>query len=229
MTRKMIDNNALSNLIKQSIIEDIIVGRVQPGEKLVEAKYAEEFGTSRAPIREAFYLLTLEGYVQKIPRKGTVVKGFTIEEIRDVLEIRSFLEELALDRISRENMDACLANMTEIVRQMEQNRAEQKEYARLNYQFHYQMIAASGSDVLKNSYIRLGTPLLSLQTMSFMAEEHINKSLSEHKQIIQYLREGELEAAKKLLVAHNKAVFPRIEKHFVTLSTVDCRERREKR
>jgi DNA-binding GntR family transcriptional regulator len=229
MTRKVIDNNALSNLIKQGIIEDIIMGRVHPGEKLVEAKYAEEYGTSRAPIREAFYLLTLEGYVQKIPRKGTVVKGFTIDEIRDVLEIRCFLEELALKKINREKIQPCLSSMTEIVKRMEQYRSEQKEYARLNFQFHYQLIVASGSDVLKNSYIRLGTPLLSLQTISFMAEEHINKSLSDHKQIIQYMREGQLEAARMLLTAHNKAVFPRIEKHFVQQSTIDCLERRGER
>jgi DNA-binding GntR family transcriptional regulator len=212
MIRKIIDNNALSNLIKQSITEDIIVGRVQPGEKLIEAKYAEQFGTSRAPIREAFYLLTLEGFVQKIPRKGTVVKGFSIEEIKDVLEIRSFLEELALPKISRENLTDCLEKMADITENMERNKTDQKEYAKLNYQFHFQLIVASESDVIRNSYVRLGAPLLSLQTMSFKDEEHIKKSLSEHKQIIQYLRDGDLEAARSLLVSHNKAVFPRIER-----------------
>jgi DNA-binding GntR family transcriptional regulator len=213
MKTDKIVNNALSNLIKERIVEEIILGKIKSGEKLVEMKYAEEFGTSRAPIREAFYLLSQEGFVQKIPRKGTVVKGFTSEEIKDLLEIRNFLEDLALQKLQHAAISHLFERMEQIIQAMEQPEIAAKEYARLNYEFHYQLILASKSDVIMNAYSRLGTPLLSLQTMSFEAQEHIKKSLEEHKRIAQFFREGAMDEARKLLAKHNTDVFTRIEKY----------------
>jgi DNA-binding GntR family transcriptional regulator len=213
MKQQRIDNNALSNLIKEQIVEDIIVGKIKSGEKLIEEKYAEKFGTSRAPIREAFYLLTLEGFVQKIPRKGTVVKGFTVEEKRDLLEIRNFLEVLAFQRLCDKDLSHVLDRMGQIISKMEQKHNDVKEYAKLNFDFHYQIILASESEVIKNMYSRLGTPLLFLQTMSFAEEQIIMKSLEEHKKIVQYMRDGAMQEARNLLAQHNKDVFLRIQKH----------------
>lgn len=213
MKTDKIVNNALSNLIKERIVEEIILGKIKSGEKLVEMKYAEEFGTSRAPIREAFYLLSQEGFVQKIPRKGTVVKGFTAEEIKDLLEIRNLLEDLALQKLQHAASGHLFERMEQIIQAMEQPEIAVKEYARLNYEFHYELILASKSDVIKNTYSRLGTPLLSLQTMSFEAQEHIKKSLDEHKRIVRLFREGAMDEARKLLAKHNTDVFSRIEKY----------------
>lgn len=213
MKQQRIDNNALSNLIKEQIVEDIILGKIKSGEKLIEEKYAEKFGTSRAPIREAFYLLTLEGFVQKIPRKGTVVKGFTAEEKRDLLEIRNFLEVLAFQRLCDKDLSHVLERMGQIILKMEQKHNDVKEYAKLNYDFHYQIILASESEVIKNMYSRLGTPLLFLQTMSFSEEQNIKKSLEEHKRIVQYMRDGAMQEARNLLAQHNKDVFLRIQNH----------------
>jgi DNA-binding GntR family transcriptional regulator len=208
--KKYIDNNALSNLIKQSITEDIILGKIQPGEKLIETKYAEEFGTSRAPIREAFYLLTLEGFVQKIPRKGTVVRGYTAEEVKDLLEIRIFLENLAVEKLEGKDIAPNLEKMKEIMNKMDGQAGS--EYTKLNYEFHYQLILACESEVIKNMYSRLGTPLLSVQMMAFIEERDIRKSLAEHQQIVELLQENRIQEAKALLDAHNRAVFPRISK-----------------
>ncbi|RNB86952.1 GntR family transcriptional regulator [Brevibacillus fluminis] len=213
MKSDKIINNALSNLIKERIVEDLVLGKIKSGEKLVEAKYAEEFGTSRAPIREAFYLLTLEGFVQKIPRKGTVVKGYTPAEIRDLLEIRNFLEELALQRLFEKDRSKLTGRMETIIGKMERASHDVKEYAALNYDFHFQMILASESDVIKSMYERLGTPLRSYQTVSFLEEQNIKKSLEEHKRIVQLLKDGSLQEASQLLAKHNKDVFTRIEKY----------------
>lgn len=213
MNKKHIDNNALSNLVKQSITEDILLGKIQPGEKLIETKYAEEFGTSRAPIREAFYLLTLEGFAQKIPRKGTVVRGYTAEEVKDLLEIRIFLENLAVEKLEGKDISSYLQKMKDIMDQMEGQAGS--DYTRLNYDFHYQLILACESEVIKNMYSRLGTPLLSVQMMAFIDEQDIKKSLADHRDIVQLLQENRIQATKALLDAHNRTVFPRISK-FVT-------------
>jgi DNA-binding GntR family transcriptional regulator len=212
--KRTISHSALSNLIKESITEDIMRGRLRSGDKLVEAKYAEEFGTSRAPIREAFYLLTVEGIAKKIPRKGTVVQGYSREEIGDVLAIRGFIEDLALQRIKQENIAGCLTKLDQIVAEMKHKLNDKALYARLNYDFHYQIILASKNEVINDLYTRIGAPLLSLQTMSFIEEQTIRNSYQEHQLIVAYLRAFNMDEARRQLQAHNNAVLPRIVDHF---------------
>ncbi len=59
---------------------------------------AGRFGTSRASIREALYLLAQKGIVERIPRKGAVVRRYTPCEIEEIYKVRVTLEELALER-----------------------------------------------------------------------------------------------------------------------------------
>lgn len=210
MKKQSLENHSIPNIIKQSIIDEIMQGEIKVGDRLSEMKYSELFGTSRAPVREAFYLLDIEGYVQKIPRKGTVVRNFTLEEMRDILDIRNFLEQLSIERINLKEKERCIEQMRSIVSEMEDQTFNKNEYARLNYEFHFQLILASDSEVIQNTYSRLAAPLLSLQTISFLRDEAIKKSLDEHKKIVNYLAEDNLQEVKALLNDHNRAVYPRV-------------------
>ncbi|MBT2617234.1 MULTISPECIES: GntR family transcriptional regulator [unclassified Bacillus (in: firmicutes)] len=211
MAEKRTFDNALPKLIKESILEDIMKGKIGVGDKLVEAEYSQLFGTSRAPVREAFYLLSLEGIVKKIPRKGTTVRGFSRDEMSDILKIRNFLEQISIDKLTLKARENCTQKMSEIISEMEKKEVEIREYAQLNFEFHFQLILASGSETFQNIYSRLGSPLISLQTFSLMGEDDVVKnSLKEHKEIVKYLSLGEIEKSKSILNSHNEAVFPRI-------------------
>ncbi|MGI8384088.1 GntR family transcriptional regulator [Robertmurraya sp. P23] len=213
MNNELINNNALSNLIKETIMRDILLGKLLPGDKLVEAQYAEAFGTSRAPVREAFYLLTLEGMVKRIPRKGTVVRGFSSEETKDIIEIRCFLENMALEKLRNKKYDSYLQNMEEIIKKTKSIKNQSNEYTELNYQFHEQLILASESEVIKTNYARLGNILLTIQNVAFMKEEDVNNSISEHEQLVKYIYENNIDEAKKLLDDHNRSVLARVERN----------------
>ena len=71
----------------------------------MEIQLANKLGVSRTPIREAIRKLELEGLVLMIPRKGAEVAEITEKNLRDVLEVRCALEELAVqlacDRIDQ--------------------------------------------------------------------------------------------------------------------------------
>nr|MBO2506359.1 GntR family transcriptional regulator [Bacilli bacterium] len=88
-------DNALSRMVAEKIIEQILKGELKPGDKIVESTYAELFNISRSPVREAIYLLTTEGLIERIPRKGAFVKGYTLSEIQDLLDIRNNIELLS--------------------------------------------------------------------------------------------------------------------------------------
>lgn len=191
-----------------------MTGGLQPGEKIVETAYAEEFGTSRAPVREALYLLTTEGLVERIPRKGAVVKGYSEFEIQNLLEIRMMLESLAMKRVASNGADTTLVKkMEDLIPLMKQAKQDhdREEYAQLNRRYHHIMIEMSRSEIIHNMYGRLGLPLLSLQRMSFIEEKNIEKSILEHELMVKHIKENSIEEAHAILQRHNEESIRRIE------------------
>ena len=85
----------LRDVVFNTLRQAILTGEMEPGERLMEIQLANKLGVSRTPIREAIRKLELEGLVIMIPRKGAEVAHITVKDMRDVLEERSALEELA--------------------------------------------------------------------------------------------------------------------------------------
>ena len=94
----------LRDVVFSTLRQAILRGELRPGERLPEIHLANKLGVSRTPVREAIRKLELEGLVLMIPRRGAEVAQLTEKNMRDVLEVRRVLEELAVRK-------AC-ANMT---------------------------------------------------------------------------------------------------------------------
>ena len=85
----------LRDVVFNTLRQAIITGEFAPGERLMEISLANRLGVSRTPVREAIRKLELEGLVIMIPRKGAQVARITEKNLRDVIEIRTVLEEFA--------------------------------------------------------------------------------------------------------------------------------------
>lgn len=86
----------LRDVVFNTLRQAILKGELQPGERLMEISLAQRLGVSRTPIREAIRKLELEGLVTMVPRKGAEVAKITEKSLKDVLEVRKALEELAM-------------------------------------------------------------------------------------------------------------------------------------
>ena len=99
----------LRDVVFNTLRQAILKGELEPGERLMEIQLAERLGVSRTPIREAIRKLELEGLVLMIPRKGAEVAKISARSLRNVLEVRRALEELAIElacqRMSEEDID----------------------------------------------------------------------------------------------------------------------------
>ncbi|MGN0514567.1 MAG: GntR family transcriptional regulator [Lachnospiraceae bacterium] len=93
----------LRDVVFDTLRQAILKGDMEPGERLMEITLANKLGVSRTPIREAIRKLELEGLVHMIPRKGAVVASISEKDMRDVLEVRITLEELAV-KLAIKNM-----------------------------------------------------------------------------------------------------------------------------
>ena len=87
----------LRDVVFNTLRQAILKGELAPGERLMEIQLAEKLGVSRTPIREAIRKLELEGLVLMIPRRGAEVARISEKSMRDVLEVRRSLEELAIE------------------------------------------------------------------------------------------------------------------------------------
>lgn len=99
----------LRDVVFNTLRQAILKGELAPGERLMEIQLAEKLGVSRTPIREAIRKLELEGLVLMIPRKGAEVAKISEKSLKDVLEVRRSLEELAIElacqRMNEDDME----------------------------------------------------------------------------------------------------------------------------
>ena len=99
----------LREVVFKTLRQSILTGELKPGERLMEIHLAEKLGVSRTPIREAIRKLELEGLVTMIPRRGAEVAKISEKNLKDVLEVRTCLDSLAVrlacQRITDEQID----------------------------------------------------------------------------------------------------------------------------
>lgn len=81
--------------VAHALREDILAGRLSPGERLVEESIAKQYGVSRIPVREALNRLQSEGFVTIVRYKGATVSETLVQDSRELLQIRRGLEILA--------------------------------------------------------------------------------------------------------------------------------------
>ena len=98
-------SKSLAELVRDEVMRLIAKGKLQPGDRLNEVHLAEAFGISRGPIREAARELEGQGFLFSRPNQGFFVTSFSSEEIHDIYETKSWLEQAFI---------ADLANHTDI-------------------------------------------------------------------------------------------------------------------
>ena len=86
------DSTNLTTYIVNSLKEQIINLDLLPGTKLSEIKVAKLFNCSRTPVRDSFYQLRLQGYVESRPQSGTFVTKIDLARVEEVRFVRESVE-----------------------------------------------------------------------------------------------------------------------------------------
>src|SRR5699024_10081154 len=118
--------------------KNIINGLRSPGERLKISQIARHFEISEIPVREALQKLSTEGYVTFKPHIGAVVSSMSVENIREIFELRIALERLATKlsvvQLTNNHRDT-LGNITVRV-QILIGESRYEDYAAWKRQFH---------------------------------------------------------------------------------------------
>lgn len=134
--------------ITSALQAEIITGRYQPGQRLVERELAERFGVSSIPIREALQVLETQGLVVKQPNRGCSVVNLSPKEIEQMCELRDVLEPKVAEWAAC-RMDAAGARVLKQRAQKLHDAAERQDYSGFyaaDMEFHRAFWELSGND-----------------------------------------------------------------------------------
>ena len=131
--------------LRRAIIEQAL----KPAMKLPEDSIGEQLGVSRTLVREALGRLAVEGLVELKPNRGASVAYPTLEEARDVFDVRRGLERLVAENLAGRLTPAQAAELEDHVRQEEMAHGRDgPESIRLSGEFHIKLAEMTGNALL---------------------------------------------------------------------------------
>jgi DNA-binding GntR family transcriptional regulator len=185
----------LKEKIYSTIMEQIMTGRISPDEFLTEARLAEQFQVSRAPVREALVAVCNEGILQNIPRVGYRLVTIGPKELRDALAVRLLLESEAA-RLALLNLDP---EKEQIIDQfIQEEEAGERgglsiiEWMKHGEAVHLALARFSGNRILEELILELIKKLRRASTQVFVERSRSDlKSSPYHLRILQALKRRE--------------------------------------
>lgn len=186
------------------IRQDIIDGRWQPGERLIEPELCQAFAVSRTPLRDALKILETEGLVRLLPHVGATVTPLDPPDLMDKMEVLSGLEQAAAAKVSALQDPSCLRRIHTLHRSMADaaRRGQRSRYYRLNDNFHAAIVQGSCNDTL----IRLHATMM---WHVFRARRRVNEiealapdAAEHHADIVRAIQAGDADAAGYAMRRH---------------------------
>jgi DNA-binding GntR family transcriptional regulator len=131
----------LREQIFQLVLQELKSGKFSPGERITEERLATRLGVSRTPIREALGQLTKQGVLRARPGGGYVVPAPTIDEIRQIIAVRTLLEPAGVRMAAMEYGAAEIKKITDAIEAESgsASRAQPAQFAKANEDFRHAM------------------------------------------------------------------------------------------
>jgi DNA-binding GntR family transcriptional regulator len=191
-----------ADLLKQQILE----GRLVPGQRLISRDLIEELGISRGSLREAFRRLVADGLVDLIPNRGAVVRHLSVDEIANLYQVREALEGFAARRAA-EVIDEGdnRARFTEVLERGRRHftHPDFQAFVVDNRQFHRIIVDMCNNPQLSELIDRYQLPVFMIQLRQRIGVDAIvRNSLAEHEAIAAGILAGDPDAASKAMQQH---------------------------
>lgn len=182
--------------------------KLKPGQALVENELAEQLGISKTPVRAALHQLEREGLVTKVLYKGTYVTEITLADIAEIFLIRAVLEGLGARLAAPSFTESELAQARELLRLMEAalKRGEKDVASQYGAQFHQLILQKADMARLQLMLSNLDDHVQRFRLLSDRISGRLEKSVIEHKRILEALEQRDPDLAEQRLKQHLNSV-----------------------
>jgi DNA-binding GntR family transcriptional regulator len=174
-----------------------------PGTKLAEQPIADLFRVSRTIVRQALNQLSRDRLVTLEPARGAHVAQPSVEEARQVFEVRQLLEGAMVRRLGSRLTAAQLSELRHHLKAEAEAiaRTDVPGRTRLLADFHVVLARMLGNHVLADLLADL-LSRSSLIALMYQSSHSAEASLAEHVAIVDALERGDTRAAVRLTEAH---------------------------
>lgn len=183
----------------------ILSGRFAPGEHLVETDLADEFGVSRATVREALRTLSGEGLVTIRPHRGAYVHKLTHKDLIEISEARQAIELFAVAKLCGNltedqhwHLQGLIDEMEDVAQRFEHT---SERLSRLDMSFHESICRFAGNDRLLKAWMSMGNHMF-LYFATFLTEYEAYTYHERHQRVLDPLVLGDPEQAREAMEYH---------------------------
>ena len=194
----------LRDVVYNTLRQAILRGELKPGERLMEIQLANKLGGSRTPVREAIRKLELDGLVLMIPRKGAEVADISEKSLKDVLEVRKALEELAVQLTCEKISKAQIAELKQAAEEFKKilKSNDITQIAEADVRFHDVIYMATDNQKLIQLLYNLREQMYRYRVEYLKRPGVYPQLIQEHEEIIRQIEKREKELAAEITCRH---------------------------
>ncbi|MCZ7420190.1 MULTISPECIES: GntR family transcriptional regulator [unclassified Micromonospora] len=202
-----LESVSLVELAAARLTREILSGRSDPGERLVEEQLTRRLGISRAPLREALRLLAQRGLVEHVPRRGVRVATLSDRDVRELYELRDVLERFAVRSAVPVRRDSDLAGLRAALDQMRgaTRDGDRLAVAESHRAFHVALVALAGNRQLSAVYDSILVKLQLYMAINLRREAEVAQpqdGVHRHERLFEAVAAGDPELVLAVLSEH---------------------------
>lgn len=181
---------------------DVVKGRWPSGTLLNPGALAQEYGTSRTPVREALHHLEHDGLLTRVP-SGFAIPEWTAQDVLGISDARSALEAEAAASAAELRSTLDIATLRHLHRQARDS-SDESEARRLNHQWHLVLRTSARSRIFTELLERLDLQLASFDSTVTVASADLGDDLADHAAITDAVENRDAATAQSLMTAHQR-------------------------
>lgn len=206
-------------IIRNKLLEDILQGRINAGEKLLESELAEKFQVSRTPVREALLQLEKEEYITHRKNVGAVVKKISARKVQEIYEIVAQLEAYATEKATDKIGEKGISYLQTLLNRMKDSikKKDYTTYVQENIQFHNFFVKNCGNETLQQIISGLRRRIYKVIAEGLTLPMHADRYSDWHRKIVNAISERNPVKAGKLMKGHVDEVRKRLLEKMINL------------
>lgn len=212
-------SNSTKDRAFRIIRAEILSNRLRPGQSLNERSLSQRLKVSKTPIREAIQLLHKEGLIDLIPQKGAFVSQITLNDIREIMQIRHGLEPLAASvAASSHNTEELSVLENEFATFPEGSPKDYKTTDEAGRRLHRFIIHSTRNQRLIGLLESLNDQMDRIRSLFYfdLSQDYIDQAFEEHKGIINAIKEGDSVRAEEIMKTHIRNYWERLNELVIT-------------
>jgi len=201
---EQIKSEALYIQVAERLKAQIYQNELKPGDAIDEMALCKRYGISRTPLREALKVLSSEGLIQLVPRKGSFVRNMDIAELNELFPVMAVLEGLCAREAVENCRDADLVRLDDMHATLEKlaESGDIDEYYEKNFEFHQAIQDLSGNRTLQRMIGDLRKVLRLARHYQLTMPGRLAASIEEHREIMHAFHARDPDMADTNMKAH---------------------------